>query len=330
MTSITARPSPVAIRGTSIPSAACLHPYETTYMRNYPDTLSPGRTPRQQPSGRTTVSTKKSLQTTYQGHFQPSCPSPAVEMVSYAKHLADARRIRSKLERFKFLAQKSDKDLFALEDMLYKIQSVWRAKVARRRQMRSKEEEMKQFEAKIEADRPEIAFKYDFHGGKMRILRNDQDLVDATEHPRVASSSLLPISDCGTQEIEVNHASMKPVFSEERHLGRAFTCQQTEEILKQKCFERFHRAGEAFRFADTAHTGKLTLAELKALLANLHLPVSFGTYLMDKLDVDKNGVLNYRDFQEYFGPLLQQGFECYIEKEYDHSSVFGRGLRKLA
>ena len=52
------------------------------------------------------------------------------------------------------------------------------------------------------------------------------------------------------------------------------------------------------------------VAELKALLANLHLPVSFGTYLMDKLDVDKNGVLNYRDFQEYFGASV---YFCPVE-----------------
>eukprot|EP00397_Hematodinium_sp_SG-2012_P012329 GEMP01012497.1.p1 GENE.GEMP01012497.1~~GEMP01012497.1.p1 ORF type:complete len:410 (+),score=77.55 GEMP01012497.1:253-1482(+) len=236
-----------------------------------------------------------------------------------------------------------------------KLQAFWRGKKVRldaqRRRDQKMAEQVKQENVFVK-EMPDSVFTYVFRDGGLRITRDTEQRDRVADSPPIIAPSkrrgtapawglrqespALPPSrklrqSKGAHDHICDYSLMKTKLPRpEHHLGRVMTFDEMERTLQTKCREKFKRTHDAFRWVDREKEGTISLVEMKVLLGNLLLPHKYGEALLKKLDADNSGVVNYRDFQRYFGPVIQQGYSVYIENKADHSSIFGRGLRKLA
>jgi len=115
--------------------------------------------------------------------------------------------------------------------------------------------------------------------------------------------------------------------------------QKKAEIYKaigEKAQCRFKTFREAFRNVDLDKSGTVNKAEISLFFEQFNLPPRDAQILFDELDQDKSGELDYVEFMEHFGPIIQPG--CSPPRTYktiqedgdvQFNNVRGWSLRKL-
>jgi len=78
-------------------------------------------------------------------------------------------------------------------------------------------------------------------------------------------------------------------------------------IISQKAHLKFKNVRDAFRLVDVDKSGLVNRQEMSVFVRQFNLPLQYGDLLFDAMDADNSGYIDYVEFMEHFGPVIQPG-----------------------
>lgn len=188
------------------------------------------------------------------------------------------------------------------------------------------------------------------------ILRSDAELEASNKLPRSRNSPKAKGSSRALEcDDEVGPAQKAGHTAKPRQLGetmdwKSFMNNKLEEevdIAKRtkvildsigaKAAFKFRNLRDAFRLVDVDKGGTVSKDEMRDFFRQFNMPAADADLLFDSLDYDGSGELDYVEFMEHFGPVIQPGsaFRSRDDRQklegspvYDNN-VVGNSLRKL-
>lgn len=101
--------------------------------------------------------------------------------------------------------------------------------------------------------------------------------------------------------------TMRRPFGGKVDSERGRRLKEVVEILASKAHFKFRNVRDAFRLVDVDKSGLVNRQEMHIFVRQFNLPVQYADLLFDAIDVDNNGHIDYVEFMEHFGPVIQPG-----------------------
>jgi len=170
-------------------------------------------------------------------------------------------------------------------------------------------------------------------GEKPKTLKDDITEKGQFESPIKARSVQRPRKEGEKQNWKTFlNTKQEEVFDMEKKM------KDIMQNIGGKAAFKFRNLRDAFRLVDVDKSGSVNKEEMRDFFRQFNLPYTEADLLFDYLDYDESGELDYIEFMEHFGPVIQPGCSNWRPKDarsrldgggvYDNN-VVGNSLRKL-
>eukprot|EP00397_Hematodinium_sp_SG-2012_P015089 GEMP01015361.1.p1 GENE.GEMP01015361.1~~GEMP01015361.1.p1 ORF type:complete len:329 (-),score=61.39 GEMP01015361.1:1852-2838(-) len=113
---------------------------------------------------------------------------------------------------------------------------------------------------------------------------------------------------------------------------------EAHDLISQKAAFKFRNVRDAFRLVDVDKSGSVTRREMHIFFRQFNLPKRQADLLFDELDQDDSGEIDYVEFMDHFGSVIQPGSGGFRATHYKSpmegapihaNNAVGWSLRKL-